>query len=65
MDGYFLKKIVLSVIFMFAYPNTKSTFVMREKEAFNEVFADSYVKYGEKNSRGQLFLLNNFPSENS
>lgn len=44
-------------LFMFTYQYTNIAFVMRKKEAFNEVFANSYVKYTEKNSGGHLVLL--------
>ena len=41
---------------MFTYQYTNLTFLMRKKEAFNEVFTSSYVKYREKNSGGHLVL---------
>lgn len=42
---------------MFTYQYTNITSVMRRKEGFNEVFANSYVKYREKNSGVHLVLL--------
>lgn len=42
---------------MFTYQYTNITSVMRKKEGFNEVFANSYVKYREKNSGVHLVLL--------